>query len=278
MKTHLYSILILLLIFSSCDTKNSNAQASDTSIHNETFDKKIIDLSHVYSDETIYWVTAKEFQLDTVFKGQTDKGFYYSANNFSTAEHGGTHIDAPIHFAKGGLSVEEIPLEKLIGSAIKIDVSVKALKDSDYLISIDDFKGWEAKEKTLIPDGSIVLLQTGFSKYYPNKLKYLGTKERGEHAVKELHFPGLSPEAAQWLVENRNINAIGIDTPSIDFGQSEYFKSHVILLSQNIPAFENLTNLDKLPSKGFEIIALPMKIQGGSGAPLRIVAIIKSPS
>jgi kynurenine formamidase len=117
-------------------------------------------------------------------------------------------------------------------------------------------------------------LQTGFSKYYPNKVKYLGTDERGEKAIQKLHFPGLSEEAAKWLVEHRSINAIGIDTPSIDYGQSEYFKSHVILLSQNILAFENLTNLDKLPNIGFEIIALPMKIQGGSGAPLRIVAII----
>ena len=278
MKIHLYSVLILLLTLSSCDNKNITSHEPNVSIQNETPNRKIIDLSQVFSDETIYWVTAKEFKLDTVFKGKTDKGFYYSANNFSTAEHGGTHIDAPIHFSKNGQSVEEIPLEKLIGNAIKIDVSAKALKDSDYLITVNDFKDWEAKEKTMIPDGSIVLLQTGFSKYYPNKVKYLGTKERGEQAVKELQFPGLSPEAAQWLVNNRNINAIGIDTPSIDFGQSEYFKSHIILLSQNIPVFENLTNLDKLPSMGFEIIALPMKIQGGSGAPLRIVAIIKSPS
>ena len=103
----------------------------------------------------------------------------------------------------------------------------------------------------------------------------MGTDERGEIAVEKLHFPGLSAEAAKWLVEKRNINSIGIDTPSIDYGQSVYFKSHVILLAENIPAFENLTNLDKLPSRGFEIIALPMKIKGGSGAPLRIVAIIE---
>jgi kynurenine formamidase len=170
--------------------------------------------------------------------------------------------------------VDEMSLEKLIGKAIKIDVSSKALNDSNYLINIDDFLAWEIKEKTRIPDGSIVLLQTGFSKYYPNKVKYLGTDERGEKAIRKLHFPRLSEEAAKWLVEHRSINAIGIDTPSIDYGQSEYFKSHVILLSQNILAFENLTNLDKLPNIGFEIIALPMKIQGGSGAPLRIVAII----
>jgi len=234
----------------------------------------LVDLSHDYSAETIYWVTAKEFQLDTVFQGDTDKGFYYAANNFSTAEHGGTHIDAPIHFAKNGQTVDEIPLEKLIGAAIKIDVSEKAFKNPDYLINIQDFLDWEEKENTQIPVGSIVLLQTNYSKYYPDKLKYLGTEERGADAIKLLHFPGLSPEAAKWLVANRNINAIGIDTPSIDYGQSEFFKSHVILLSENIPVFENLTNLAQLPNQGFEIIALPMKIKGGSGAPLRIVAVL----
>ena len=259
----------------ACNKESKNSQDATQSTEKPILQKEIVDLSHSYSDETVYWVTAKEFKLDTVFKGQTDKGFFYAANNFSTAEHGGTHIDAPIHFAEKGQSVDEIPLEKLIGPAIKIDVSSNALQNPDYLITIEDIKAWEQKENTKIPDGSIVLLQTGFSKYYPNKVKYMGTDERGEIAVEKLHFPGLSAEAAKWLVEKRNINSIGIDTPSIDYGQSVYFKSHVILLAENIPAFENLTNLDKLPSRGFEIIALPMKIKGGSGAPLRIVAIIE---
>lgn len=268
-----FILMILLVLLTACNDQSKTSQDSN-SVNHEVTTKKIIDLSHVYSDETIYWVTAKEFELDTVFKGHTDKGYYYAANNFSTAEHGGTHIDAPIHFAENGQSVDEIPLEKLIGKAIKIDVSSKALADPDYLVSIEDFIAWETNENTKIPTGSIVLLQTGFSNYYPDKIKYLGTDKRGEKAVQELHFPGLSPEAATWLVEQRSINAIGIDTPSIDYGQSEFFKSHVILLSHAIPAFENLTNLGKLPNNDFEIIALPMKIQGGSGAPLRIVAIV----
>ena len=232
---------------------------------------KIIDLSHTFSEETVYWVTAKEFKLDVVAKGDTDKGFFYAANNFETAEHGGTHIDAPIHFSKGKQSVEEIPLEKLVGQGIKVDVSGNANGKPDYLVSVKDFIDWEATNGE-IPDGAIVLLDTGHAQYYPDKLKYLGTDQRGPEAIKLLHFPGLSPEAATWLVENRNINSIGIDTPSIDYGQSEYFKSHVILLSENIPAFENITNLDQLPAKDFEVIALPMKIKDGSGAPLRIIA------
>ena len=236
---------------------------------------EIIDLTHTFDKDTIYWPTEAGFELQKGPAGVTERGYFYVANRFRSAEHGGTHIDAPIHFAKGGQTVDQIPLENLIGKAIKVNVSSKALDDPDFLISVDDFKNWETTEQMTFPDGSIVLLQTGFSDFYPDKKKYLGTTERGEHAVSQLHFPGLSPEAAQWLVDKRNIKAIGIDTPSIDYGQSKFFKSHVILLSDNIPAFENLNNLEKLPSKDFEIIALPMKIEGGSGAPLRIVALLK---
>ncbi|WKK66919.1 cyclase family protein [Lutimonas zeaxanthinifaciens] len=268
-------LAILFLSLTGC-LKDKKQHVHQPNKEQNTSEKiKIIDLSHDYSRETVYWVTAKEFELDTVFMGETDKGYYYAANNFSTAEHGGTHIDAPIHFAKGGQTVDEIPLERLIGKGIKVDVSAHALSDTDYLIRIDDFLNWEKENNRTIPENAIVLLQTGHSEYYPQKEKYLGTDQRGNEAVALLHFPGLSPEAAKWLVQERKINAIGIDTPSIDYGQSKNFQSHVILLSQNIPAFENLTNLDQLPNTDFEIIALPMKIKGGSGAPLRIIALIK---
>ena len=275
MKTPPVYTLALLIVLVSCEKKEAPVWEQQQDSSAGISESRIVDLSHSYSDKTVYWVTAKEFELDTVFKGQTEKGYYYAANNFSTAEHGGTHLDAPIHFAQKGQTVDQVPLEKLIGKAIKIDVSAKALKNRDYLISIDDLKAWETKQGQAISEGSIVLLQTGYSKFYPDKEKYLGTMERGEQAIRELHFPGLAPEAAQWLVEHRRINAIGIDTPSIDFGQSELFQSHVILLSENIPVFENLNHLEKLPDTGFDIIALPMKIEGGSGAPLRIVAMIR---
>jgi kynurenine formamidase len=232
-----------------------------------------IDLSHDFSSDTIYWVTAEPFTRTTVAEGKTDKGYYYSAYNFSAAEHGGTHIDAPVHFAEGAKTVDQIELDQLIAPAVKIDVSERALANRDYLISIDDIKKWEVHNGK-IPEHSIVLLQTGFGKYWPDKKNYLGTDQLGEAAVKELHFPGLDPEAAKWLVENRKIKAVGIDTASIDYGQSTTFGTHVALMTNNIPAFENVANLDQLPSKGFQIIALPMKIKGGSGGPLRIVAFL----
>lgn len=240
--------------------------------YGQDIEGEIIDLTHTFSEESVYWVTAKEFQLEEVAKGSTGNGYYYSANNFSTAEHGGTHIDAPIHFAENKQTVDQIPLENLIGTGVKIDVSAKALKNPDYLISIEDLKNWES-EHSEIPSQSIVLLYTGYGKYYPNAKKYLGTDERGPNAVKKLHFPGLSPEAASWLIKNRNIKAVGLDTASIDYGQSTNFATHVALMTQNVPAFENVANLEKLPATGFQVIALPMKIKGGSGGPLRIIAI-----
>lgn len=260
-------------MFYSCEEKEQQTIKENNKTESSSLKGKIIDLTHAFSDETVYWVTAKEFELEEVAKGQTEKGYFYSANNFETSEHGGTHIDAPVHFAENGVSVDEIPLEQLIGEGVKIDVSERGLTDPDYQISIEDLENWESKNGQ-IPEGSIVLLQSGHGKYYPDKVKYLGTDERGDEAVKDLHFPGLAPDAAKWLMDQRKIKSVGIDTPSIDFGQSQYFETHVALMTRDIPAFENVANLDELPAKGFQVIALPIKIKGGSGGPLRIVAVI----
>jgi kynurenine formamidase len=256
-------ILVAALLLGACVAKNSSE-----------FPKgEWIDLSHDFSEETIYWVTAEPFKRTTVAEGVTPGGYYYSAYNFSAAEHGGTHIDAPVHFGEGKKSVDQLELGQLISPAVKIDVSAKAANDRDYLITTDDIKNWETANGK-IPEWSIILFQTGFGSKWPDKKSYLGTDQKGPDAIKDLHFPGLHPEAAKWLVENRKINAVGLDTASIDYGQSTSFESHVALMTNNIPAFENVANLDKLPVKGFHIMALPMKIKGGSGAPLRIVAFV----
>lgn len=235
---------------------------------------KWIDLTYDFDENTVYWPTANGFVLDTVFEGETENGYYYSAFQYCAAEHGGTHLDAPVHFAEGKQSMEQIPLERLTGHAIVVDVSTKALEDKDYLISVADLEGWEAENGT-IPEDAIVLLRTGYGKFWPNKVDYMGTDETGPEAVAKLHFPGLAPEAATWLTTERQIKAIGLDTPSIDYGQSTLFESHQILFQYNIPAFENVANLEQLPVSGSYVVALPMKIKGGSGGPLRIVAFVK---
>ncbi len=232
-----------------------------------------VDLSHDFSTETIYWPTAEGFSLSVDFIGITEKGYFYTSNSFRTSEHGGTHIDAPIHFAQDRTTVDQIPLERLIGQVALIDVAEKALKNPDYRVSIEDFMAWEAAHGEIFK-GTIILINTGYHRFWPDRKKYIGTDKRGLEAIPELHFPGLHPEAARWLVQNRQIAAIGLDTPSIDYGQSELFQSHQILFKNNIPAFENVANLDQLPPTGALVIALPMKIKGGSGSPLRIIAFI----
>jgi kynurenine formamidase len=263
-------IFIAVVLLSAC-----SPQKTDISLSQKIAEGKWIDLTYSFSSETLYWPTAESFILDTAFEGMTAGGYYYSSFNFCTSEHGGTHLDAPVHFAKGKWSSDEIPVDHLTGEAVVMDVSDKALKDPDYLIGPDDIQAWE-KIHGLIPDHSILLFRTGYGAFYPDAKKYLGTDERGAEAVAKLHFPSISPEAADWLVKNRKIKATGIDVASVDYGQSKDFQTHRILYEQNIPGFENVANLGKLPVKGAYIIALPVKIKGGSGGPLRIIAWVKN--
>jgi kynurenine formamidase len=232
-----------------------------------------IDLSHPYDAQTLFWPTAQRFELKKVADGITAGGYYYAANWFSMEEHGGTHIDAPRHFADGRWTVDEIPLDRLIGPAAVVDVSTQAGKDADYQVTVADLQAWEGRHGRL-QEGMLLLLRTGYSTRWPDAAGYLGTAERGEAAVVKLHFPGLHPDTARWLVDNRQIDAVGIDTASIDFGQSTAFQSHRVLFDANIPAFENLTRLEELPPTGATVLALPMKIAGGSGAPLRAMGIV----
>ena len=234
---------------------------------------ELVDLSHTYDAQTIYWPTADGFQLRKDAEGVTPAGYYYAANSLFTSEHGGTHIDAPIHFAQGHQTVDKIPLERLVGPAIVIDVVAPSDGNADYQVTTDDLARFE-REHGVIPDDAIVLIRTGFSRRWPDAGRYLGTATRGEAGAKQLHFPGLHPDAARWLAANRRIGAIGIDTASIDYGQSTLFESHRALYERDVPAFENLTALERLPVTGAVVIALPMKIGGGSGAPLRAIAIL----
>ena len=230
-----------------------------------------IDLSYVYSEETLYWPTEDGFQLEELAYGETEAGYFYSSYKISTAEHGGTHLDAPIHFSRGGMSAEQIPLDRLIAPAVVVDVAARATPD--YLIGVGDIEEWE-RTHGRIPDGAILLLRTGWGERWPDRLGYLGTERTGPEAVAELHFPGIHPEAARWITDQRNVAAVGIDTPSIDYGQSTGFEAHVIIYGSNIPGFENVANLQEIPEVGAFVVALPMKVAGGSGGPLRIVAFV----
>ncbi|MBW3553192.1 MAG: cyclase family protein [Gemmatimonadetes bacterium] len=264
---------LVVLALAACTTEpaDSNSAATIAAV----FDGSAgtwVDLTHAFSEESVYWPTdTVGFVHDELAYGRAEGGWFYSSYRYGGAEHGGTHLDAPIHFAEGRQASDEIPLGSLIGPAVVVDVSDHA--DPDYQLSVEDLTAWEA-EHGPIPAGAILLLRTGWGERYGDRTAYLGTDLTGPEAVPELHFPGLGPQAAQWLVGEREIAAFGLDTPSVDHGQSVDFRSHVILYSENIPGFENVANLGELPATGSYVVALPMKIEGGSGGPLRIVAFV----
>lgn len=230
-----------------------------------------VDLTHAFDAATIYWPTEQGFQFQPGKNGLTPKGYYYAANRFATAEHGGTHLDAPRHFAEGRHTTDEIELERLVGEAAVIDVRVQCAANPVYEVTPDDLVAWEREHGRQIVD-VIVLLRTGWSEKWGDRTAYLGTDAKGPEAVPLLRFPGLAPEGAKWLVEQRRVKAVGIDTASIDHGPSTLFGAHVALCRANVPIFENLDGLERLPTEGAFIAALPMKIAGGSGSPLRVLA------
>ncbi len=238
---------------------------------------RLIDLTHSFGSDTIVWPTEQDFRLILQQAGETPGGYYYASNRLEMAEHGGTHIDAPIHFARGGQTLDQVPIEHLLGVAVKIDVTDQCARDRDYRVTIKDFKQWEVAHGQ-IPKRAIVLVDTGFARYWPSRQQYLGTELKGPEGVRALHFPGVHPDAAAWLVRERQIKAVGIDTASIDYGQSTGFETHVALLSKSVPVFENLGDLHGLPDREFEVIALPMKIARGTGGPLRVIALVPPPS
>ncbi|HKC41798.1 MAG TPA: cyclase family protein [Gemmatimonadales bacterium] len=231
-----------------------------------------VDLTYDFDSTTIYWPTAQPFHLTVVSAQRTPGGWYYAANNFSAAEHGGTHLDAPVHFIEKKHTADQIPLSQLVAPAVVIDVRGKADSSPDYRVHQSDITAWEATHGD-IPEGSIVLIRTGWGTRWPDRARYLGTTKTGLVGVTQLHFPGLDLDAARALVRRR-ISAVGIDTPSIDYGQSTTFQAHRRLFASNVPAFENVAHLEGLPATGAFVIALPMKIKGGSGGPLRIVALL----
>ena len=230
-----------------------------------------IDLTHAFDGGTIYWPTEKGFRFEAGANGPTAKGYYYAANRFATAEHGGTHLDAPRHFSADGHTADAIEPARLVGEGVVVDVTAACAADEVYEVTIDDLMAWEREHGRQLVD-VILLLRTGWSARWPDRGRYLGTTAMGPDAVAQLRFPGLAPDAAAWLVDHRRVRAVGIDTASIDHGPSTRFGSHVALCGGNIPVFENVAGLDRVPSQGAFVAALPMKIAGGSGGPLRILA------
>jgi len=233
--------------------------------------ERIVDLTHPFDSTTVYWPTAKGFTLERVAHGPTSGGWWYEANNFCAAEHGGTHVDAPCHFAAGKSTVDAIPASRLVGPVCVLDVRARCAQDADYRVTVQDIRDHEAQHGRL-PDSCIVVAWTGWSARWPDRKRYLGDDRPG--VTTDLHFPGFSRQAAEFLVRERRVDAVGLDTASLDHGPSRDFIAHRILNGADIPGIENLAHLERLPARGATLVALPMKIRGGSGGPARVVAIL----
>jgi kynurenine formamidase len=261
--------LLLLCMLTSCADKPREAAANralDVSGH------ELVDLTHPFNSQTLYWPTSPQrFELRELAHGPTPQGYFYASYAFSSPEHGGTHLDAPIHFAERGQTADQVPLGRLVAPAVVIDVSAQAAKNPDYQLTPADVRAFEERHGP-IASGSIVLLRTDWSRRWPDAKAYLGDDTPGD--ASKLRFPSFGPEAARLLVEERKVGAIGVDTASIDYGRSADFMVHRIALGANVPGFENLTDLARLPPKGALVIALPMKVEGGSGGPLRAIAVL----
>ncbi|MFN2563618.1 MAG: cyclase family protein [Gemmatimonadaceae bacterium] len=264
-RARLFVWVLLLVVAAGADVAAAQAAVDLTRF-------RLVDLTHAFGTRTLYWPTSPGgFRLEQLAFGQTPGGYFYAAYSFSTPEHGGTHLDAPIHFAERGLTADRVPLEQLVAPAVVIDVSAKAAADPVYRLTRDDVTAFEQRHGR-IARGTIVLLRTGWSSRWPDRQAYFGDATPAD--ASRLRFPSFSAEAAEVLVRGRGVAALGVDVASIDYGPSTDFAVHRIAAAANVPGLENLTRLEELPPTGALVIALPMKIEGGSGGPLRAIALV----
>ena len=262
MRRHL-ALLALVALCCACATSRPAVDLAGA---------ELVDLTWPFDEHTLYWPTSPSaFELKQLAYGRTPGGYFYSSNAICTPEHGGTHLDAPIHFAEGKRTADQIPLRQLIAPAVVIDVSDKTAANADYRLTADDVRAWESRHGA-IEAGTIVLLRTGWGKRWPDRKAYFGDDRPG--ATDNLHFPSYGEDAARLLVTDRRVAALGVDTASIDYGQSRDFIVHQIANGSDVPGLENVANLERVPERGAWIIALPMKIAKGSGGPVRIVAAL----
>jgi kynurenine formamidase len=261
----------LLLAAMGCAAPGERSAPTATGI--DLASARLVDLSYAYDETTIYWPTSpSSFVLEELARGTAQGGYFYSAYSFSTPEHGGTHLDAPVHFSETGRTAGEVPVRQLIAPGIVIDMSDAANQHPDALLDQDTIREWETRNGP-IAEGTIVILRTGWGRRWAEGASaYLGDDTPGD--ASNLHFPGYGEEAARYLVEERKVGALGIDTASIDHGPSRDFAVHRIAAERNVIGLENVARAEELPEKDFWIVALPVKIGKGSGGPVRIVALL----
>jgi len=226
---------------------------------------RVIDLTYALSDKLVPWPgDAKAFEAQV--NATVEKNGYFT-RSFWMLEHYGTHMDAPAHFPPGTTTVDRIPAEKFFGPAVILDVRSESDRDPDYQLTVKRIEAWEANHGK-IPAGAIVLLRSGWASRWPDVARY-----RNQDANGKMHFPGFSVEAAKLLLQ-RKVSGLGCDTLSIDPGNSSNFPVHHLVLGAGVYQLENLADLKDLPESGAFLIAAPIKLEGGSGGPVRVFALM----
>ena len=233
----------------------------------ERGETRIVDLTYALNERNAYWPAPgySPFQQSTIATLEQNGVL---SKSFAMPEHLGTHLDAPNHFEKDRPSVAEIPASELFGPGIVIDISNQADQDADYRLSPRDVAAWE-EEHGRIPDRAIVLLHTGWGRHWTNFTRYKNQDVEGR-----LHFPSYSVEAARFLIEQRHVRGIGVETLSIHYGISRDSAVHHLVNSASRFCLENVARLNELPPRGFHLIVAPIKIETGTGGPARIFAVL----
>lgn len=264
----------LLTVLSACSVEIEPASqvGSRPDAPWENYD--LVDLTHSLGPDSLYWPNGSQFEYERQIWGYGDDGKWYAMGYFATPEHLGTHLDAPIHFAEDRWTNSEIPVQRFFAPAVVIDISERAATDPDTSLSPEDIDGWVERHGPL-PDGAIVIVRTGWSEKWPDWNAYYGSEDPFDTTT--LRFPGVSAAGAERLV-GTGVVGVGIDTASIDPGQDAAFESHRVLGEAQLFNLENLTNVGALPESGAWVIALPAKVEGGSGAPARVVALVPTDS
>uniref|UniRef100_A0A2H8TZW7 Kynurenine formamidase n=1 Tax=Melanaphis sacchari TaxID=742174 RepID=A0A2H8TZW7_9HEMI len=226
----------------------------------------VIDLCHGYQDQFTCWSPTQRFEIFGVQKSESSR--WYTTQSFSVSEHCGTHLDAPYHFYQDGWKLNDIPLERMIVEGVHLNVSHEVNENGEFLLTTDHLKKWE-QDNGPLPNRSVILVNFGWAHKFSNRqLYYNNNAERSTSS-----FPGLSKEAAQWIVDSKKVFGVGVDSPSVDAGSTTSYDVHKILSKANLYNLENVAlNGTILPQKGFKLIIQPIKIIGGTGGPCRILA------
>jgi kynurenine formamidase len=227
---------------------------------------RIVDIGHALGSDNPAW-PGDDKPFEAVQNASMEKDGYFT-RKFTSLEHFGTHLDAPAHFIKGAWTVDQIPVERLYGPAVVLDAREESRANADYLLAPEKIRQWEARHSR-IAKGSIVVMRTGWAERWRDAARY-----RNMDAAKVMHFPGYSVEAVKVLLE-RGVTGLTIDTLSVDYGPSKDFPVHHLSHGARLFHVENLADLGAMPESGAYLIVAPIKLEGGSGGPTRVFALMQ---